>query len=143
MKKLALVHGCMHNLSQFLLLQCLFLLPVHNDLNYFLHCTHDPVATKLSSHHLFSLLQQLHEHAAKWRDIGGALGFTQGELDTIIASPPLHTTAPMSWLCKMLSDWLQWAPGDGRGSTHVATLEKLKDALKQANLGATAQSLNL
>ena len=111
-------------------------------LNFTMH-TSDPEATKLSSHHLSSLLQQLYEHATKWRDIGGALGFTQGELDTIQAKPFLLAGGPKSWLGSMLSDWLQWAPGDGRGSTHFATLEKLKDALKQANLGATAYMLQL
>ena len=103
----------------------------------------DSEATRLNSHHLSSLLQQLYEHSARWRDIGGALGFTQGELDTIQAKPFLLAGGPKSWLGSMLSDWLQWAPGDGRGSTHFATLEKLKDALKQANLGATANMLQL
>ena len=121
------------------------LLPVHNGLDYFLHHAHtsDPIATKLSGRHLSSLLQQLYEHAARWKDIGGALGFTQGELDTLQAKPFLLAEGPKSWLGSMLSDWLQWAPGDGRGSTHFATLEKLKDALKQANLGATAHTLHL
>ena len=105
--------------------------------------TSDSMATRLSRLHLSSLLQQLYEHAARWRDIGGALGFTQGELDTIQAKPFLLTGGPKSWLGSMLSDWLQWAPGDGRGSTHFATLEKLKDALNQANLGATAHTLHL
>ena len=105
--------------------------------------TTDLIASNLSSVHLPSLLQQIHGHSAKWRDIGGVLGFTQGELDIIQASPSLFASAPKSWLTKMLSDWLQWAPGDGRGSTHCATLERLKDALKQANLGVTADTLHL
>ena len=103
----------------------------------------DPVVTRLSCHHLSPVLQQLCEHAAKWRDIGGALGFTQGELDTIQAKPFLLAGGPKSWLGSMLSDWLQWAPGDGRGSTHFATLEILKYALQQVNLGATAHTLHI
>ena len=35
----------------------------------------------------------------------------------------------------MLQDWLQWAPGDGRGSTCFATLEGLKEALNNAGFG--------
>ena len=43
----------------------------------------------------------------------------------------------------MLSQWLQWAPGDSRGSTSFATLEDLKTALNQAGLGATAHDLKV
>ena len=103
---------------------------------------YNPVASRLSSRHLPSLLQQLSKHAAKWRDIGMKLGFMQDEMNNIEANALLLTGSPTSWLTKMLSDWLQWAPGDGRGSTYFATLEKLKDALKQANLGATADTLH-
>ena len=93
----------------------------------------DPETTRLSSHHLSSLLQQLYEHAVKWREIGGALEFTQGELDIIQAKPFLLAGGPKSWLGSMLSDWLQWAPGDGRGSTYFATLEELAKRCTEAN----------
>ena len=43
----------------------------------------------------------------------------------------------------MLAQWLQWAPGDGRGSTSFATLEDLKAALNQARLGTTAHDLEV
>ena len=43
----------------------------------------------------------------------------------------------------MLVQWLQWAPGDGRGSTSFATLEALKAAFSQAGLGATAHDLEV
>ena len=46
---------------------------------------------------------------------------------------------PKSWLGQMLSQWLQWAPGDGRGSTGFATKESLRAALLKANLGQLAQ----
>ena len=47
--------------------------------------------------------------------------------------------APESFLSEMLSQWLQWAPGDGRGSTGFATRESLRAALLRANLGQLAQ----
>jgi hypothetical protein len=47
--------------------------------------------------------------------------------------------APESYLGAMLSQWLQWAPGDGRGSTGFATRESLHAALLRANLGQLAQ----
>ena len=43
----------------------------------------------------------------------------------------------------MLAQWLQWAPGDSRGSTSFATLEDLKAALNQAGLGAIAYDLKV
>ena len=55
-------------------------------------------------------------HAAEWREIGKALGFSEGEMDKIQSNPLLLAKAPSSYLGKMLSLWLQWAPGDERGS---------------------------
>ena len=49
--------------------------------------------------------------------------------------------APNSWLNTMLAEWLQWSPGDGRGSTKCATLERLSDALNKAGLSEAAQSI--
>ena len=88
-----------------------------------------------------SLLHPLSEHAAKWREIGTYLGFRPGELATICGHSLL--LSPTDWLQEMLSQWLQWAPGDSRGSKSFATLEDLKTALYQAGLGATAHDLNI
>ena len=46
---------------------------------------------------------------------------------------------PHSFVGEMLNQWLQWAPGDGRGSTDFATRESLRAALLKANLGQLAQ----
>ena len=98
---------------------------------------------KLSIHHHSSLFKQLATCASKWRSIGLYLGFTRGELDNIIqANPTLLTTPPNSRLSAMLSEWLQWAPGDSRGSTNFATLESLKVALRRTGLGAVAHDLS-
>lgn len=65
-------------------------------------------------------------------------------LDVILeAKPLLLTGAPRSWLREMLSQWLQWAPGDGRGSMSIATLESLKAALNMSGLGAAALDLRI
>ena len=90
-----------------------------------------------------SLLKQLQEHSVKWREIGLFLGFRPSELDEVQVRPLLVATAPRSWLSAMLALWLQWAPGDSRGSTSFATLEALKTALNQAGLGVTAHSLGV
>ena len=99
--------------------------------------------TVLTIGHYASLVQQLSKDAAKWRKIGIYLGFGANELDTIQSKPALFTEAPTSWLSEMLSQWLQWAPGDSRGSTNFATLEALKTALDQAGLAATAHNLKV
>ena len=96
-----------------------------------------------SSWHHTSLLKQLHNHATHWRDIGTKLGFVRGELDNIESNAVLTTRGPRSYLDTLLAQWLEWAPGDGRGSQGFATLEGLRDALRQANLGAIAHDLHL
>ena len=77
----------------------------------------------------------------KWREIGTYLGFRPGELDNICGESLLH--APTDWLQDMLSQWLQWVPGDGRGSNSSATLEGLKAALNQAGLGTTDHDMKV
>ena len=100
-------------------------------------------STRLSEHHHSSLLKQLTNHSDKWKTVGSFLGFQPGELNVIQAKPSLWDTAPTSWLSAMLAEWLQWAPGDSRGSTSFATLEDLKAALREAGLGAKADELGI
>jgi hypothetical protein len=86
------------------------------------------------------IYNKLKDKAAKWRDIGKELGFKEGEMNSIQSDPMLLTqSAPKSYLREMLSQWLQWAPGDGRGSTGYASKESLRAALLRANLGQLAQ----
>jgi hypothetical protein len=80
--------------------------------------------------------------ATKWRDIGRQLGFKKGEMINIENHPGLLVEAPESYLREMLSMWLQWAPGDARGSTGFATRESLRAALLKANLGQLAHRLD-
>ena len=64
-------------------------------------------------------------------------------MDIIQSNPMLLTQSPpKSYLSEMLSQWLQWAPGDGRGSTGFATRESLLGSLLRANLGQLAQQLH-
>ena len=100
-----------------------------------------PVATekcKLSESHLPELLSKLNDHASRWRDIGMYLGFRKGELDNIAGSPLLWTESPRSWLREILGAWLEWAPGDSRGSDAFASIESLKCALDKSGLAQTA-----
>ena len=99
--------------------------------------------TRLTEIHYASLLQQLSQYATKWRELGTYLGFKPGELGNIQDRPLLLSKGPTSWLSVLLSEWLQWAPGDGRERTSFATLEDLKSALGKAGLGAAAHDLNI
>ena len=71
-----------------------------------------------------------------------ALGFRPNELDIIQAKPMLLAQAPTSWLSEMLSQWLQWTPGDGRESKDHASVKSLKEALLKENLGRLAEEFN-
>lgn len=85
---------------------------------------------------------ELQAHAAKWREIGSALGFLEEELDNTQSNQMLLTQSlPMSFLRKMLSQWLQWTPGDGRGSKGYAMRESLVAALLKVNLGQLAEKI--
>ena len=83
------------------------------------------------------------KHAANWREIGICLKFLPSELRNIAAQPYLMQSATLSYFEAMLSQWVQWAPGDSRGSTNFAYLEDLKSALNQAGFGATAHELKV
>ena len=98
---------------------------------------------RLTEGDLTSIFCQLSKHASKWRKIGMFLGFYDGELSNIEACPHLMHCAPETWLHTMLTKWLQWAPGDSRGSTAFATLDGLKAALSKAGLGVAAHDLEI
>ena len=99
--------------------------------------------TRLSEDHHSSLFKQLATYSYKWETIGSFLGFKPGELRVIENKPSLYSGAPHSFLSTMLAEWLQWAPGDSRGSTNFATLESLKAALREAGFGVKADDLGI
>ena len=59
-------------------------------------------------------------------------------MNNIRSNPTLTVSAPNSYLEEMLTQWLEWAPGDERGSTGFATKKALRLALLKANLGQLA-----
>ena len=68
-----------------------------------------------------------------------ALGFLKNELDNIESNPVLLTQSPpKSWLSEMISQWIQWSPGDARGSKDSASLKSLKEALLAISLARLA-----
>lgn len=89
------------------------------------------------------LLTELNEFAAKWKEIGIQLGFRPGELKNIEANPNHSSTAPGSWLCAMLSAWVQWYPNDHRRSEKLATIDALKAAVSKTGLERLAARLHI
>ena len=86
------------------------------------------------------LMYVLHPHEHKWRDIGGALGFSVGELENIRQNFPV---APVEQLLReLLSQWTQW-PTETHPET--PTMEMLQNALRSGpvGLGAVAEKLQL
>ena len=69
------------------------------------------------------------------------LGFSPGELDNIGANQTCEGVEGS--LRIMLAEWMEWIPGDHRGSNQVASLVTLKDAIREAGYGRTANSLSL
>ena len=83
----------------------------------------------------------LETQAHEWEKIGKALGFKEGEIAIIKSNPLSLMGAPRTWLREMLNQWLQWGPGDGRGSSEYASKDMLCRALKAANLPRLAEKL--
>ena len=98
---------------------------------------------RLNKRHTHSLNFQLSNCAAKWREIGTHLGFQHEELDNIQAKPLQLNVAPQSWLSELLSHWMEWAPGDSRGSEKYANLDDLKTAVSRSGFGVIAAELSL
>ena len=86
------------------------------------------------------ICDKLRPHAYLWRTIGLGLGFLAAELNCIEAN---HRNDINSSLHTMLDSWLQWAPGDIRGSRDYATVRSLSTAVDKAGLGVLAQDLSL
>ena len=99
------------------------------------------MSTGLSERDFGKIVEKLSPYSHKWRRFGERLGFTPDELSTIEATPTLIPGAPASYLSTMVSGWLQWAPGDARGSRDYATIKSLKTAVDKAGLGRVAQEL--
>ena len=63
-----------------------------------------------------------------------ALGFKDYEIKNIEAEPMLISQGAKGYLREMLGQWLQWGPGDGRGSKDFANSEDLWKALHLVGL---------
>lgn len=88
------------------------------------------------------IYSKLAPHATNWKELGTALGFNDNELELIQNEPLLLMQSPKSYLRKLLSQWLQWGPRDGRGSTDFANSVTIYKALLCINLAPVAYELD-
>jgi hypothetical protein len=95
--------------------------------------------TRLKANDYGCLCGKLRSCAARWEQIAESLGFTYPEISIIEANP--RSRGPTSYLGNMIGDWLEWAPGDARGSEDYATLEHLQLAVSEAGFGVVASKL--
>ena len=87
---------------------------------------------RLSDQDFNSIFTALQEHASNWKIIATQLGFTLPELDNITSHPMLLMEGPKGPLRKVLSNYLQWGPGDNRESPNFANLSQLTKAIEDA-----------
>jgi hypothetical protein len=95
--------------------------------------------TRLKATDYGCLCKKLHSCAAEWQCIAQSLRFTFSEISTIEANP--RNVRPTSFINNVVGLWLEWAPGDARGSKDYATLEQLQNAVSQAGFGVVASEL--
>ena len=69
---------------------------------------------------------------SQWEHIAQQLGFKAYEIKNIASS--LVRIQDGYFITDVISAWLQWAPGDTRGSKDFATLEALQEALSNSNI---------
>ena len=86
------------------------------------------------------LLNLLHNYSDKWFDIGLELGFAPSELNLIRNMPLLLNDAPVSYLTKLLSQWVQWPTSEHPTKPTVGMLcEALRTSL--VGLGSLADKV--
>lgn len=97
--------------------------------------------TNLDDHDYGYLYEQLSTCAHKWEAIAISLRFKGDEIQSIKCDPLNISGGHEACLGVLLTKWLQWAPGDSRGSKNRATLQALKTAVSKAGFGVIAQKL--
>ena len=99
--------------------------------------------TVVDSRHYGALCEQLRPCVAGWRKIAEGLRFHNYEIENIGSDLTKLVGSPGSYMDAVLSEWLNWGPGDKRGTKDLATLEALKEALNRADFGRVAGTLKL
>ena len=91
----------------------------------------------LAERDLHILTEILKPAAPQWREIGGALGILEYDLNIIQHKPMLIVEGSVGYLREALSLWLKWAPPNH----HWPTIEAL--ALAVQSIGQEGLAFNL
>ena len=83
----------------------------------------------------FYLLEIIKSCASQWREIGRQLGFHEYEIEELEEKP--HSDRLMA----IIRNWLQWCPGDSRGSKSRARLEDLEAVLSNIGYSEVSEKL--
>ena len=86
----------------------------------------------LTQEDMRKLINLIHNFSSKWYYIGLGLGFISPELDNISSNPMLLSSAPDSYLTKLLSQWVQWPT---KYHPTKPTLRALCEALHSSPVG--------
>ena len=87
--------------------------------------------TELTESDYKAIMEELVKVKSQWKPIAVELGFLPHEIQDISFNQ-VHAH-DNNYIYDVITRWLQWAPGDGRGSKDIATLEALQDALNKTN----------
>ena len=93
----------------------------------------------LAERDLHILSEILRPAAPQWREIGGALGILESDLDIIQRRPLLIVEGPPGYLREALKQWLKWAPPNHRWPT----IEALALAVQSTGQEGLAFNLKL
>jgi hypothetical protein len=96
--------------------------------------------TRLEPCHYGILCEKFRSCAFKWKEIAQSLQFKYPEIEEIATH---RSGQPSSCLSDVIGKWLEWAPGDNRGSSEYATREQLLVAVEKAGFGRLASEVTL
>ena len=102
--------------------------------------------------HLYRSIMQIDSEnycLSQWKMVGSQLGFSDKELgdvpgkadDSIWNFSDEEYNFDGEFFMLMLNEWVEWYPGDSRGSTKFATYSDLQNALIKAGFGNVARDL--
>ena len=96
----------------------------------------------LAGQDLHILTEILRPAVPQWRQIGGALGILEYDLDIIQHSPMLIPVGPPGYLREALTQWLKWAPPNHPWPT-IEALAHAVQSIGQEGLAFNLKSLFL
>ena len=99
-----------------------------------------PNDQRLTEESVRTILNLVHDYSHKWNEIAIGLGFAPSELEKIKNTPSLLMGAPVSFLTKLLTQWVQWPTANHPTKPTLGALcETLRSSL--VGLGSLAEKV--